>query len=334
MVNNNTPSLTQLPLIILLLSVAVHSQATILNVTLSNLNINALTTYTYQISFSDSSARNLLTLVFPSQVTLSTNTSLQLNSTTLSPSLYTIYTNNNSILINKTMANSSTIAINNVKNPSSAISTYSFTISSNNTNDSLSPSIYNTVNYSPGSLQSCQYSFSGTTEQTNSSLSVSFVIKDQIPVGSNKVTIGYPVKWDNSNTKSMTSGSVTLTCTYSVNQSTQTTALCSYDSTNVYVTINITSTIVSNSTLSIVISGVNNPPTLQTSTSSSFKVSTFDFAGFLIDSLQSCNVSDTTLSAITGSFTNTNLKINTAYSSPQINFTGSVPVTFQSGDIL
>lgn len=298
--------------IFLLICVAVHSQTTTLNVTLSNLNINALTTYTYQIIFSDSSTRNLVTLNFPSQVTLSNSTSVQLNSTTLNSTLYTIYTNNNSILINKTMNNSVSIAINNVKNPSSAISTYSFTISSNNSNDSLSLSIYNTVNYSPGSLQSCQYSFSGTTELTNSSLSVNFVIKDQIPTGNNKVTIGYPVKWDNSNTKSMTSGSVTITCTYSVNQSTTNTAICTYDSTNVYVTINITSTIVSNSTMTIVISGVNNPPTQQTSTSSSFKVSTYDFAGYLIDSLQSCNVSDTTLSATTGSFTNTNLKINTA----------------------
>jgi hypothetical protein len=328
------PLFTHLPLIILFICVAVHSQTTTLNVTLNNLNINALTTYTYQITFSDSVTRNLVTLNFPSQVTLSNSTTVHLNSATLNSSQYIIYSNNNSIVINKTMTNSASIAINNVKNPSSAISTFSFTISSNNSNDSLSPSIYNTVNYSPGSLQSCQYSFSGTTEQMNSSLSVNFVLKDQIPTGNNKVTIGYPVKWDNSNTKSMTSGSVTLTCTYSVNQSASNTAFCSYDSTNVYVTLNTTSTIVSNSTLTVVISGVNNPPTLQTSTSSSFKVSTFDFAGFLIDSLQSCNVSDTTLSATTGSFTNTNLKINTAYASPQINFTGSVPVTFQSGDIL
>ena len=132
----------------------------------------------------------------------------------------------------------------------------------------------------------------------------------------------------------MTSGGVSITCTYSVNQSSLTTVICSYDSNNVYVTINTTTIIPSNSSVSIVISGVNNPPTLQTATSSSFKVSTYDFASYLIDSLSNCNVSDTTLSSATGSFTNTNLKINTVYLSPQINFTGSVPVTFQNGDVL
>ena len=94
-----------------------------------------------------------------------------LNTTTLNASQYTIYSSNNSILISRSMNTSSNIGVTNVKNPSSAISTYSFTISSKNANDSISPSIYNTINYSPGSLQSCQYSFSGTTEQSNSTLS-------------------------------------------------------------------------------------------------------------------------------------------------------------------
>jgi hypothetical protein len=203
MVNDYTPHHIKL-LLFFIISLSVYSQTTTLNVTISNLNINALATYTYQITFSDSSARNLVSLIFPSQITLSNTITVTLNITTLNASQYTIYSSNNSILISRSMNTSSNIGVTNVKNPSSAISTYSFTISSNNTNDSISPSIYNTINYSPGSLQSCQYSFSGTTEQSNSTLSVNFVIKDQLPIGSNKITIGYPIKWDNSNTKSMT----------------------------------------------------------------------------------------------------------------------------------
>ncbi len=71
-----------------------------------------------------------------------------LNTTTLNASQYTIYSSNNSILISRSMNTSSNIGVTNVKNPSSAISTYSFTISSKNANDSISPSIYNTTTVS------------------------------------------------------------------------------------------------------------------------------------------------------------------------------------------
>ena len=164
MVNNNTSSLRHLAFLILLLScfLAVHSQTT-LNVSISNLNINALATYTYQITFSDTSIRNLLTINFPPQVSIGNSTTVQINGSSLNQSQYTVNQGNKSIVINKTVFTAASIAISNVKNPPSAISTYSFTISSNNTNDNLSPSIYNTVNYAPGSLQSCQYTFKGST---------------------------------------------------------------------------------------------------------------------------------------------------------------------------
>lgn len=164
MVNNNTTLLRHLPPLILLLSCfhTIHAQTT-LNVSISNLNINTLATYTYQITFSDTSMRSMLTIKFPSQVTLSNLTTVQLNGTNLNTSQYTIYPTNNSILISRTVFTAATVAIANVKNPASAISTYSFTISSNNTIDNLSPSIYNTVYYVPGSLLSCQYTFRGTT---------------------------------------------------------------------------------------------------------------------------------------------------------------------------
>jgi hypothetical protein len=69
-------------------------------------------------------------------------------------------------------------------------------------------------------------------------------------------------------------------------------------------------------------------------TSANFKIATNDFSGYLVDTLSFCNVSDTALSGSSGFFTSSNLRINTNYGSPQINYTNSVPVSFQSGDTL
>jgi len=161
---NNKVSFGQILFLILFLTLPSYlSCQTSLSVSISNLNINAATTYTYLITFSDSAIRSLLNLNFPSQVALGNISSIFVNSTALTLSQYTVYSSNNSIVINKTMYNSVNVTVTNVKNPPSAISTFNFTISSNNSNDSLSPSIYNMVNYSPGSLQSCLYAFSGTT---------------------------------------------------------------------------------------------------------------------------------------------------------------------------
>ena len=233
MVNKNRPSCHLNVLALLLMLPCLATAQTNLTILIANLNINALTSYTYQIAFSDTIPRNQVTLVFPAQVSLAGITTVQFNSVTLNSSVYTVNTVNNSIVFNRSVNTSLIVVVNNVKNPASAISTFNFTISSNNPNDSLSPLIFNMINYTPGSLQSCVYTFSGSTEQTNSTLRTTILLKDPIPAGNSKITIGYPIKWDNSNTKSMTFGGVSIICSYSVNKSAAVTATCGYTAANV-----------------------------------------------------------------------------------------------------
>ena len=316
----------------------VRSQASF-NVSVSSTQINANATYTFLISFTNTLNRTNLNINFPSQIGLvSGTTTVTLNSLLLNSTQYTIYPGNSSIIISKTVNSTTTVVVNNAKNPSSAITTYSFTISSNNTNDTTSPdNIFNSISYTAGTLLSCLYSFAGTTEQTNCTLTATITVQDPVSVGNSQVVISYPNKWDNSNAKSMTSGGVSLSCSYSLNGSNSYSAItCSYDSTktNIYANISRTTIIAANSVIAIQVVGVNCPPTVQTSKSSSFKVATYDYLGYLIDSYAGCNISDTTISSASGSFTNTLPAINSLYSTPQINFSSSVPVTFQVGDSL
>jgi hypothetical protein len=223
------------------LMAGVRSQAT-LNVSVSTTHINSLATYTLTITFTNSLNRTLINLNFPPQIGLVTGTTtVQLGGILLNSSQYTINSGNSSIVINKTINSSSTVVVSNAKNPSSTITTYSFTMSTNNTNDTTTPNIFNNINYTPGTLLSCLYSFTGTTEQTNCTLSAAITIEDPIASGNSQIVISYPNKWDNSNSKSMTSGGVSLSCSYSLNGSTvYTTLSCSYDSTNIYASISRT----------------------------------------------------------------------------------------------
>lgn len=182
-------------MVLLLLCLTPALSQTTLSVSLSNTNINANTTYFYTIVFSNSSSRINLTLFFPPQVILSNATTVSANTTALNTSQYTVSSANNSILINKAMSGSIALTINYVKNPPSAIQTTSFSISSNISIDSVSISAGSYIQYSSGSLQSCTYSFTGTTEQSNSILNMAAVLGNPIPIGSNTVAIYYPKQW-------------------------------------------------------------------------------------------------------------------------------------------
>lgn len=136
---------------------------TTLAVSLANNNINANTSYQYIINFSNSSTRINIALYFPSQVTLSSATTLSVNTTTITTSQYTVSPSNNTIFISKALSGSINLTINYVKNPPSAIQTTSFSIGSNYSTDSVSITAGTYIQYSSGTLQSCTYSFSGTT---------------------------------------------------------------------------------------------------------------------------------------------------------------------------
>lgn len=107
------------------------------------------------------------------------------------------------------------------------------------------------------------------------------VLGNPIPAGINMISIGYPIKWDNLNSKTLiTSGSV-ITCTYSLNNSVSTSpSPCTYDTSQIYVNITSATTIVAGSKLTVQVTGVNCPPTVKTSTSDSFKIITSSTSGY------------------------------------------------------
>lgn len=146
------------------------------------------------------------------------------------------------------------------------------------------------MDYLAGTLRSCLYTFAGTTEQANSTLNIIIVLGNAITIGSNRITIGYPIRWANSNTKSLTFGSPTINCSYVVG-ATSSTVPCSYDSTNVYVTLSLTAPLSAGTPLTIKVNNINCPPTVNTTTSASFKVSTSDYTFSTIDTLDACTIS-------------------------------------------
>jgi hypothetical protein len=307
-----------------------------LTVAVSTTLINTLATYTYSISFASNATRSQLTLVFPAQLTLSSNTSLAVDSVALNSSQFTVYPSNRSIVLSKNVASTAAVTASNVLNPSSAISTYSFSISSNNSNDTVAATIFSLISYTPGALQSCRYAFAGTTEQSNSTLTATLVLGNSLTIGNNQLTLGYPIRWDNSDSKSLTYGSPSLACSYALNGASSFISLpaCSYDSTTLSANLSLSAALPSNTSIQLKVTGVNNPPTVVTATSSSFKATTYDLTGSRIDTLSSCSIADTTISSAVGTFTSSSLFINSAYNTPQINYSSTVPVTFQPGDSL
>ncbi len=166
-----------------------------LNITSSSNKINTLATYTYTITFPDTTNRTQIYLFFPSQLSLSSSTYAQISGTNLTSIQCVVYTSNNTILVNKTVNGTVVIDVKNVMNPTSSISTYNFTISSNNVSDTTSPNLRNKIDYQPGTMNSCLYSFTGTTEQSNSTLTTTIVLGNALTIGSDQIKVSYPIRW-------------------------------------------------------------------------------------------------------------------------------------------
>ena len=330
LINSNCMRLTIL--LLLLLSFHAHSQTSVL-VSTTTKKINTLATYTFVLTFDTSATRTALTIYLPSALSTTASTTVAVAGNTLNSSQYTLSAN--SVSITRSMTNTS-VVVTNIMNPSSAITTIDFTIATNVATDSQSASIYNYLAYEFNPLQSCRYAFTGTTEQVNSTLTTTLLLNDPLPLGSNRITIGYPINWQHLPTKSLTWGSPTITCSYALNASASFTTLpCSYTSTTITATLSVISTAIPlNTTLSIKITGVNCPPTVTTPTVSNYSISVFGASGAIINQLSSCNISDTTVSSAAGAFTNTGLFINSVYTNPTVNYPATVPVTFQPADTL
>ena len=169
------------------------TQAT-LAVSVNPLTINSQAEYTLVVAFSDSALRFNLTVYLPQELTFTNNMTVTKDSILLNSSQYALNQTNRSILILYAVGNT-TLVVNNILNPSSAIATFDFTLSTNISTDSTSPTVSNFVDFTANSLQSCLFAFTGTTEQINSTLLASMVLSDSLPAGLIQVTIGYPLQW-------------------------------------------------------------------------------------------------------------------------------------------
>jgi len=164
--------------LILLLAVIVltTTTSTINNIQLDSYNVNAVANYTWNIIFNNATSRTSINLTFPTQCVLSASTSAWIGATQLNYSFNANVLTVNSSLLSGTI----TIIVKNVKNPNSAITTSSFSVTS------LMDPQFNfgsIVSYTTGLLQSSTWSFSLCTEQPNSVLTINVMTTNVIPSG-------------------------------------------------------------------------------------------------------------------------------------------------------
>lgn len=190
------------------------------SVAASPLSINSIATYTWTIGLANT-PYSPLAISFPSQVTIFSNTTLTVNGVSTNYSR-----SSNSLTITSTISTASlTIIVSNVQNPSSAIGSNSFSYTTSN--DSGTVGAFGNVQYTSGSLSSCNWGFSLCTEQSSSDLFITFTTVNQIPSGSASFLVGFATIWTNSLSKGLTSGVSSVICGYSTNGSSYNTGTCS-----------------------------------------------------------------------------------------------------------
>lgn len=208
------PNVTRfLPIWLVLSLLVVVARSGLTSVSVGNSAINAITSYTWAITFNAGLPYQPLTLNFPTQVTILANRTCTIGGLTQS-----ISSTNNSITISSTISTASvTIVCSNIQNPSSAISTSLFSYS-NSKDGTVALNNVNQVQFQGGTLASCPWSFSLCTEQPNSELSIAFTTINTIPSGSNYFLIGYSTTYPNHRSKGLVpSGTTSFTCTYTLN---------------------------------------------------------------------------------------------------------------------
>lgn len=306
--------------------------ATLNSVSVSSSALNSIATYTWSISFTGGTPYLPLTLTFPTQVTLLSNLTVTIG--TSQP----FTTSSNTITITSGITTASvSIVIGNVQNPSSAISTYAFSYTNSN-DGTVSLNTINQVQYQVGGLSSCPWSFTLCTEQPSSDLLISITSINKFLPGSNYFLIGYTTTWPNHYTKGLVTSVASLSCSYSTNAGSTYSAAtsCTIDTLNNRINFQFsTVTAIAGGTSFIVkISGVNAPPTMQTSTSSSYYIYSADSSMVKIDGATNCVINNVCVTSETvGTFSNTTMIVNANYGNPQVLFpTTPLYITIQPLD--
>lgn len=288
------------------------------SVSVGNAAINAITTYTWSISFNAGLPYQPLTLNFPTQVTI-----LPACACTIGGVTQSINSTNNSITITSTISSASvSILCNNILNPSSAISTSLFSYSNSN-DGTVALNNVNQVQFQGGTLASCPWSFSLCTGQPNSDLSITFTTINNIPSGTNYFLIGYSTTWPNDHSQGLVPSTTTsLTCTYTLNNTGPLTAnSCIVNLLTIQLQFTAATSIPLGTNVVVKVSGVNSPPTMQTTTSQDYFIYSADSSQNNIDGGTSCAISNVCVSNQTSAtFTNTTMTVNANYGNPQLTF--------------
>lgn len=295
--------------------------------------INVVTNYTWQITFSNSTPRINANLTFPSFCTLSLSTQVWVSGTT---QLNTSISDNTVVITNSSLLFSFvSLTVTNVKNPYSAMSIYSFSVTTIEDN-TFTLSQTNQVIYSSGSLQYSLWSFSLCTEQPSSNLTVTVTINNPIPEATtNYFYIGYG-NWVNHYNKNLLYGVTSpLSGWYSLDNGVTYNPITTitYDTSKIIIIYPQTVNFTTGNTLKFIVSGVQSPPTKTTPTTSGYYVATADTNGKYIDFASSCTVSTTCVTNYTNAiFSNSNMPVNSNYPSPQIGISATPIITISSSD--
>lgn len=187
-------------------------------------------------------------------------------------------------------------------------------------------------------MSGCPWSFLQCTESPLSDLLISITTINTISAGTNYFLIGYSTTWPNHYSKGLVTSVGTLTCSYSTNNGSSYTvgSGCTIDTSNLRIVFQFSSLgIAGGSNILIKVSGVNAPPTMQTSTSSSYFFSTADSSLVKIDGLTSCVINNVCITNQTsGSFFNTTMNVNANYGIPQVTFPIAETITLTPLDTI
>lgn len=273
----------------LLIFKEILAAATGFTVSILDPKINAVTSYTWQLSFTDTGQRSTMTFTFPSGVSFSGTTTATFGGGT---PLVPISAISNSISFTTTTVSITSllnVVITNVINPFSALSSQTSFFYSSNIDNTITLAPIDSKTYIPGNLKNCTWSFDKCTEQYSSTLTVILTTSNQINAGNRQISIGYPSSWANLNQKSLISGGNSLSCSVNINNAISITSgvLCSATTTTITINYTLPTKIFGNDTIYVYIQGVLSPPTINTPLSNSYTAKTGDGAGSNIEVLSS-----------------------------------------------
>ena len=324
--------------IILLIFAVVHSATTLTKISADNNNINAISNYSWQLTFDNFVNRTSMTFTFPNQVTTTLTTQALLSATPLS----TINRTANTIIIdttNLTIVASMNFTISNIQNPPSDITIANqFFFSSNIESMITIASSLDGVDYISGVLNSCLWNFDKCTEQINAELTVTFITTNPFLSGDNQIRIGYPTSWGPQYTESLMSNASPSSCLMTIDalSSNISTISCVSQSNRIHVNFNLLGSTLGSNIIVIKIQALNAPPTKNTAINPAYTISTYDKNGFIIDKLpigSSCTIAPLCVTNFTnGIITPTSQPINSLITTLKTTFSSYARTSWINSD--